>query len=161
MHAVMRAMMQGEATPAQIGGLLVALRLKGESVAEITAAARVMRELASRVEVDKTGLVDTCGTGGDGTNTFNISTAAAFVVAASGARVAKHGNRSVSGKSGSADVLEAAGVNLELKPAEIASCIETVNIALCLRRCIMPRQNMRSGRGANWVFAPCLMCSGH
>lgn len=128
MRAVMRAMMRGEATPAQIGGLLVALRLKGESVAEITAAARVMRELASRVEVDKAGLVDTCGTGGDGANSFNISTTAAFVAAASGARVAKHGNRAVSGKSGSADVLAAAGVNLELNPAQIADCIETARI---------------------------------
>lgn len=128
MQAVMRAIMRGEATPAQIGGLLVALRLKGESVTEITAAARVMRELASRVEVDTAGLVDTCGTGGDGTNSFNISTTAAFVAAASGARVAKHGNRAVSGKSGSADVLAAAGVNLELNPAQIADCIETVNI---------------------------------
>lgn len=128
MRAVMRAMMRGEATPAQIGGLLVALRLKGESVAEITAAARVMRELASRVEVDKAGLVDTCGTGGDGANSFNISTTAAFVTAASGARVAKHGNRAVSGKSGSADVLAAAGVNLELNPAQIADCIETARI---------------------------------
>ena len=128
MQAVMRAIMRGEATPAQIGGLLVALRLKGESVTEITAAARVMRELASRVEVDTVGLVDTCGTGGDGTNSFNISTTAAFVAAASGARVAKHGNRAVSGKSGSADVLAAAGVNLELNPAQIADCIETVHI---------------------------------
>lgn len=128
MRAVMRAMMRGEATPAQIGGLLVALRLKGESVAEITAAVRVMRELASRVEVNKAGLVDTCGTGGDGTNSFNISTTAAFVAAASGARVAKHGNRAVSGKSGSADVLAAAGVNLELNPAQIADCIETAHI---------------------------------
>lgn len=128
MRAVMRAMMRGEATPAQIGGLLVALRIKGESVAEITAAARVMRELASRVEVNKAGLVDTCGTGGDGTNSFNISTTAAFVTAASGARVAKHGNRAVSGKSGSADVLAAAGVNLELNPAQIADCIETARI---------------------------------
>lgn len=128
MRAVMRAMMRGEATPAQIGGLLVALRLKGESVAEITAAVRVMRELASRVEVNKAGLVDTCGTGGDGTNSFNISTTAAFVTAASGARVAKHGNRAVSGKSGSADVLAAAGVNLELNPAQIADCIETAHI---------------------------------
>ena len=128
MQAVMRAIMRGEVTPAQIGGLLVALRLKGESVTEITAAARVMRELASRVEVDTAGLVDTCGTGGDGTNSFNISTTAAFVAAASGARVAKHGNRAVSGKSGSADVLAAAGVNLELNPAQIADCIETVHI---------------------------------
>lgn len=128
MQAVMRAIMRGEATPAQIGGLLVALRIKGESVAEITAAARVMRELASRVEVNKAGLVDTCGTGGDGTNSFNISTTAAFVTAASGARVAKHGNRAVSGKSGSADVLAAAGVNLELNPAQIADCIETAHI---------------------------------
>ena len=128
MHSVMQTIMQGDATSAQIGGLLVALRLKGESVDEITAAAEVMRELASKVDVDKTNLVDTCGTGGDGTNTFNISTTSAFVVAASGAKVAKHGNRSVSSKSGSADVLEAAGVNLELNANQIVSCIENVGI---------------------------------
>jgi anthranilate phosphoribosyltransferase len=128
MHAVMQTIMQGEATAAQIGGLLVALRLKGESVDEITAAAEVMRELAERVEVDQTHLVDTCGTGGDGANTFNISTTSAFVVAASGAKVAKHGNRSVSSKSGSADVLEAAGVNLELNAGQVVSCIENVGI---------------------------------
>jgi anthranilate phosphoribosyltransferase len=128
MHAVMKTIMQGEATPAQIGGLLVALRLKGESVDEITAAAEVMRELAEKVNVDKTHLVDTCGTGGDGANTFNISTTSAFVVAAAGAKVAKHGNRSVSSKSGSADVLEAAGVNLELNGEQVESCIENVGI---------------------------------
>ncbi len=128
MHAVMKTIMQGEATPAQIGGLLVALRLKGESVDEITAAAEVMRELAEKVNVDKTHLVDTCGTGGDGANTFNISTTSAFVVAAAGAKVAKHGNRSVSSKSGSADVLEAAGVNLELNAEQVVSCIENVGI---------------------------------
>lgn len=128
MHTVMQTIMQGEATPAQIGGLLVALRLKGESVDEITAAAEVMRKLATKVNVDKTNLVDTCGTGGDGANTFNISTTSAFVVAASGAKVAKHGNRSVSSKSGSADVLEAAGINLELSADQVASCIENVGI---------------------------------
>jgi len=128
MHSVMQTIMQGEATSAQIGGLLVALRLKGESVDEITAAAEVMRELAEKVNVDKTNLVDTCGTGGDGANTFNISTTSAFVVAASGAKVAKHGNRSVSSKSGSADVLEAAGVNLELNANEVVSCIENIGI---------------------------------
>lgn len=128
MNAVMKTIMQGEATPAQIGGLLVALRLKGESVDEITAAAEVMRELAEKVNVDKTNLVDTCGTGGDGANTFNISTTSAFVVSAAGAKVAKHGNRSVSSKSGSADVLEAAGVNLELNAEQVESCIENVGI---------------------------------
>lgn len=128
MHTVMKTIMQGEATPAQIGGLLVALRLKGESVDEITAAAEVMRELAEKVNVVKAHLVDTCGTGGDGANTFNISTTSAFVVAAAGAKVAKHGNRSVSSKSGSADVLEAAGVNLELNAEQVASCIESVGI---------------------------------
>ncbi|GJM04089.1 MAG: anthranilate phosphoribosyltransferase [marine bacterium B5-7] len=128
MHSVMKTIMQGEATSAQIGGLLVALRLKGESVDEITAAAEVMRELAEKVDVDKTNLVDTCGTGGDGANTFNISTTSAFVVAASGAKVAKHGNRSVSSKSGSADVLEAAGVNLKLNAEQVVSCIENVGI---------------------------------
>ena len=128
MHSVMQAIMQGNATPAQIGGLLVALRIKGETVDEITAAAEVMRQLAAKVEVDKTNLIDTCGTGGDSSNTFNISTTSAFVVAASGAKVAKHGNRSVSSKSGSADVLEAAGINIELNVEQVASCIENIGI---------------------------------
>ena len=128
MHSVMQAIMQGNATPAQIGGLLVALRIKGETVDEITAAAEVMRQLATKVEVDKTNLIDTCGTGGDSSNTFNISTTSAFVVAASGAKVARHGNRSVSSKSGSADVLEAAGINIELNVEQVASCIENIGI---------------------------------
>ena len=128
MHSVMQTIMQGNATPAQIGGLLVALRTKGETVDEITAAAEVMRQLATKVEVDKTNLIDTCGTGGDSSNTFNISTTSAFVVAASGAKVAKHGNRSVSSKSGSADVLEAAGINIELNVEQVASCIENIGI---------------------------------
>ncbi len=128
MHSVMQTIMQGNATSAQIGGLLIALRIKGETVDEITAAAEVMRKLVAKVDVDKTNLVDTCGTGGDSLNTFNISTTSAFVVAASGARVAKHGNRSVSSKSGSADVLEAAGINIELDEEQVASCIEDVGI---------------------------------
>jgi len=128
MNSVMQTIMQGNATSAQIGGLLVALRIKGETVDEITAAAEVMRELVAKVDVDKTNLIDTCGTGGDSSNTFNISTTSAFVVAASGARVAKHGNRSVSSKSGSADVLEAAGINIELNAEQVASCIENVGI---------------------------------
>lgn len=128
MRELMRAIMSGGATPAQIGGFLVALRAKGETVPEVVAAAEVMRELAARVPVRCDHLVDTCGTGGDGTHTFNISTAAAFVAAAAGARVAKHGNRSVSSKSGSADVLEAAGVNLELSPEQVRACIEVVGL---------------------------------
>ena len=128
MHSVMQTIMQGNATPAQIGGLLVALRTKGETVDEITAAAEVMRQLAAKVKVDKTNLIDTCGTGGDSSNTFNISTTSAFVVAASGAKVAKHGNRSVSSKSGSADVLEAAGINIELNVEQVTNCIENIGI---------------------------------
>lgn len=128
MQQIMQAIMTGECTPAQIAGFLIALRMKGETVDEIAAAANVMRQLSNRVEVNSTHLVDTCGTGGDATNTFNISTTVAFVTAGAGAHVAKHGNRSVSSKSGSADVLEAAGIRLNLTPDQVADCIEAVGI---------------------------------
>ena len=129
MESVMHKLMSGKATPAQIGAILTALRMKGESLEEITAAVQVMRSLATPVRLDdKTTLVDTCGTGGDGANTFNISTASAFVVAAAGGTVAKHGNRSISSKSGSADVLEAAGVDLTLTPEQVAECIKETHV---------------------------------
>jgi anthranilate phosphoribosyltransferase len=128
MREVMRTIMTGDATPSQIAGLLVALRMKGETIDEIAAAASVMRELAQRVEVGLQPLIDTCGTGGDGIGTFNISTAAAFVTAAAGGRVAKHGNRAASSASGSADVLEAAGARIDLKPAQVAACVREVGI---------------------------------
>ena len=127
MTAMMRLIMSGEMSPELVAGLLVALRTKKETVGEIAAAARVMREFATTVHVDdRTHLVDVVGTGGDGAHTFNISTAAMFVAAAAGAKIAKHGNRSVSSKSGSADVLEALGVNLGLSAEQVAKCIATV-----------------------------------
>jgi anthranilate phosphoribosyltransferase len=151
MEAVMRLIMTGKATPAQIGGFLVGLRMKGETVDEITAAASVMRELATHVDVAGPHLVDTCGTGGDGASTFNISTASAIVTAAAGGRVAKHGNRSVSSSSGSADVLEAAGVRLDLTPEQVASCIDRVGVGFlfapqhhgAMKHAIGPRREMR------------------
>ena len=122
--------MTGEATPAQIGGYLVALRMKGETVAEITGSARAMRAQASQADGDArtARVLDTAGTGGDGAHTFNISTAAAFVIAGAGRKVAKHGNRAASSKCGSADVLAALGVNLDLTPEQVATCIEEVGI---------------------------------
>ena len=128
MQAVMRQIMTGQCTDAQIGAFLVALRMKSESIDEIVGAVQVMRELAEPVRFPTDRLVDTCGTGGDGMNIFNVSTAAAFVVAAAGGRVAKHGNRAVSGKSGSADLLEAAGVYLDLAPEQVARSVETVGV---------------------------------
>jgi len=129
MESVMLQLMSGKATQAQIGAILTALRMKGETLAEVTSAVRVMRSLATPVVLDDTSkLVDTCGTGGDGANTFNISTACAFVVAAAGGVVAKHGNRSISSKSGSADVLEVAGVNLNLTPEQVAECIRETGV---------------------------------
>jgi len=150
MSATMRLIMTGEATPAQVGGFLIGLRMKGETIDEIAAAAGVMRELASKVEVDKKHLVDTCGTGGDASGSFNISTASAIVVAAAGGKVAKHGNRSISSKSGSADVLETAGVNLEISPVQVAECVNEIGVGFmfaplhhsAMKHAIGPRREM-------------------
>jgi len=126
---IMRSIMAGEWTPVMLAALITGLRVKKETIGEITAAAQVMREFSTKVELaDKTHLVDIVGTGGDGAHTFNISTCAMFVAAAAGARVSKHGGRSVSSKSGSADVMESLGVNINLPPAAIARCIEQVGI---------------------------------
>ena len=146
----MQLIMTGQATPAQIGGFLIGLRMKGETVDEIAGAAQVMRELATRVPVSGANLVDTCGTGGDGASTFNISTASALVAAAAGAQVAKHGNRSVSSSCGSADVLEAAGVNLDLDADQVAECVERIGIGFlfapkhhsAMKHAIGPRKEM-------------------
>ena len=150
MMSVMRTIMTGEATDAQIGAFLMGLRMKGEAIDEIVGAASVMRELSQKVDVPEDFLVDTCGTGGDGANIFNVSTASAFVVAAAGGRVAKHGNRSVSSKSGSADVLEASGVCLDLDASQVANCIETLGVGfmfapahhLAMRYAIGPRKEL-------------------
>lgn len=128
MRDVMRQIMSGGASDAQIGAFLVALRIKGESIDEITGAVEVMRELVIGVEIYGDNLVDIVGTGGDESNLFNVSTASTFVVAAAGGRVAKHGNRSVSSKSGAADVLEAAGVNLNLNAEQVAQCVDQIGV---------------------------------
>ena len=126
---VMHQVMSGELTPAQIAGFLIALRIKGETVDEIAAAAEVMRELATHVTIrDDAHLIDTCGTGGDGIHTFNVSTVSAFVAAAAGAKVANHGGRSVSSACGSADVLEALGINVNLAPDQVAACVDDIGI---------------------------------
>lgn len=150
MTAVMEQIMTGQATPAQIGGFLIGLQMKGETVTEIAAAAKVMRSLATPVEITGEHVVDTCGTGGDGASTFNVSTASAFIVAAAGAKVAKHGNRSISSSSGSADVLEAAGVNLEISPERVKHCIDTIGVGFmfaqkhhgAMKHAIGPRREM-------------------
>ncbi len=150
MTSIMRQIMTGECTSSQIGGFLVGLRMKGESVDEISAAATVMRELATRVGVDSEHLVDTCGTGGDASGSFNISTASALVAAAAGARVAKHGNRSMTSSSGSADVLEAAGVKLDIPPERVGKCVAAVGVGFmfapahhgAMKHAIGPRKEM-------------------
>lgn len=150
MRTVMRTMMSGELSDAQIAGFLIALRCKGETVEEIAAAVGVLRELVRQVPVSGEHVIDTCGTGGDGANTFNISTAAAFVVAAAGGKVAKHGNRSVSSKCGSADVLEAAGINLDMPADQVADCVDSIGVGFlfaakhhsAVRHTVGPRQEM-------------------
>jgi len=149
MIEVMNQIMSGEATPAQVGAFITALRMKGETVDEITGAARVMRERATWIRVgrgvldidrddiniDQETILDVVGTGGDCTNTFNVSTTVTFVVSACGVRVAKHGNRSVSSLCGSADVLEKLGVNLDVTPQQVERCINEIGLGFLLRSC--------------------------
>src|SRR6056297_2230177 len=150
MQAAMHQIMAGEATPAQIAGLLVGLSVKGETVEEIVAAATVMRELASGVTGLDGPLTDIVGTGGDGASLFNVSTASAFVAAAAGVRVAKHGNRSVSSKSGAADLLEAAGCRLDLNSDQVAQLINELNVGFlfapqhhsAMKHAIGPRKSL-------------------
>jgi len=149
-ESVMDQIMDGLATQAQIGAFLTALRLKGETVPEITGCARAMRRRVIPIKPQRTDLVDTCGTGGDRAGTFNVSTTAAFVVAGAGLGVAKHGNRSVSSQCGSADVLEALGVRLDLSPDQVAKCIDEVGFGFlfaprlhpAMKHAIAPRREM-------------------
>lgn len=150
MRTVMRQIMSGGATPVQVAGFMVALRMKGETVDEITAAAEVMRELAVGVRVDVPNLVDIVGTGGDGSALFNVSTASGFVVAAAGGHVAKHGNRSITSKSGSADMLEAAGVALDVPADCVADCVRELGVGFMfaprhhgsMRHAAVPRKEL-------------------
>jgi len=150
MKEVMAQIMTGAATDAQVGAFLMGMRLKGETVDEITAAVMVMRDLVSGVPISGAHLVDIVGTGGDGANLFNVSTAATFVVAAAGGTVAKHGNRSVSSNCGSADVLEAAGIQLDLNPQQVAACVNEIGVGFmfapahhsAMRHAIGPRKEM-------------------
>jgi anthranilate phosphoribosyltransferase len=156
MVQVMDQIMTGKATDAQIGAFLAALAFKGETMEEIAGAAQVMREKATRIPVKSPNVVDTCGTGGDGSHTFNISTTAAFVAAGAGVKVAKHGNRGVSSKCGSADVLKALGVNIEIGPEKVGSCVDEVGIGFlfapllhgAMKHAIGPRREM----GVRTVF---------
>ncbi|HAS17939.1 MAG: anthranilate phosphoribosyltransferase [Nitrospirae bacterium RIFCSPLOWO2_02_42_7] len=149
-ETVMEEIMSGLATQAQIASFLTALRIKGETVEEITGAARVMRSKATRINVAAHNIVDTCGTGGDRSHTFNISTSAAFVVAGAGVTVAKHGNRSVSSACGSADVLKALGVNIDIQPERVEKCVNEIGIGFlfapvhhpAMRYAIGPRQEI-------------------
>ena len=149
-EAAMRDIMTGEATPAQIGGYLLSLRMKGETIEEITGSAAAMRDVANVAPVMSQNVIDTCGTGGDASNTLNISTTVAFVAAGAGIPVAKHGNRSVSSKSGSADVLGALGVNLNVTPEQAAQCVDEVGIGFlfapafhpAMRHAIGPRREL-------------------
>ncbi|MDD5228849.1 MAG: anthranilate phosphoribosyltransferase [Methylococcales bacterium] len=156
MRDAMQFFMTGKANDAQIAGFLCALRSKGETIDEITAAAEVMRELATPIEITGEHVIDTCGTGGDGANTFNISTTSAFIVAAAGGQVAKHGNRSVSSCCGSADVLELAGVDLNLSPEQVAQCIATLGIGFLFAQkyhgAMQHTRDVRKSLGVRNVF---------
>jgi anthranilate phosphoribosyltransferase len=152
----MNCIMDGEATQAQIGSFITALRIKGETIEEITGCARVMRDKAEKITLDLDYYIDTCGTGGDGAKTFNISTASAFVAAAGGVHVAKHGNRSVSSKCGSADVLEALGIKIDLSPFQVKKCTEDIGIgflfAPAFHKCMKHAAGPRKELGIRTIF---------
>lgn len=149
-HKAMSKIMLGDATPVQIASYLTALRMKGETIDEITGAARAMREVCIKVPVERDDILDTCGTGEDGLSTFNISTTSAFVIAGAGIGVAKHGNRAVSSKCGSADVIEFLGIRLELTPLELGKCIDEIGIGFlfapslhpAMEHAMLPRREM-------------------
>ena len=149
-RAVMEQIMRGDATPSQIGAYLMAMRMKGETVDELTGAAEVMRALVTRVGSCRAPLLDTCGTGGDLSGSYNISTAVAFVAVGAGATVAKHGNRSVSSRAGSADVLEALGVRIDLEPEAMSRCLDEIGVAFLyaprlhgsMKHAVGPRREM-------------------
>ncbi len=153
---VMNEIMEGKVTDAQLAAFLIALRLKGETIDEITAIAKIMREKANTINPKVNFLVDTCGTGGDNSNTFNISTTAAFVVSGVGVSVAKHGNKSISSKCGSADVLKELGVNIELQPNQVEKCIEEIGIGFMFAPIFHPAMkyalNVRRELGVRTIF---------
>ena len=151
--AVMDEIMSGQATPAQIGSFLTALRMKGETAEEIAGMAEVMRDKALRVDAEEP-LVDTCGTGGDASGTFNISTTAAFVVAGAGVKVAKHGNRAASSACGSADVLEALGVKIDLSPEGVQRCLRDVGIGFMFAPAFHPAMKFAAGPAERWGYVP-------
>ncbi len=142
--SAMYEVFSGEGTPAQLGALLIALRIKGESVDEIVGLAKVMREHSLRVEVEGP-LLDTCGTGGDNQGTFNVSTAAAFIAAGAGARIAKHGNRAMTSGCGSADLLEALGAKIDLSPGQVAQCIERTGFGFMFAQAFHPAMKHAAG----------------
>jgi anthranilate phosphoribosyltransferase len=155
-YEVMKQVISGNLSDAQVAGLLVALRMRGESISEIIGFARAMRDMAFRIQVERQPLIDTCGTGGDGSHTFNISTASAFVAAGAGVAVAKHGNRSITSSCGSADVLEELGYNLNLQPESVKKCIEDIGIGFLFAPLFHPAMrnvaHIRKQLGIRTVF---------
>lgn len=162
MQAVMRQIMTGQCTDAQIGAFLMGMRMKSETIDEIVGAVAVMRELADGVQLPTLEhVVDVVGTGGDGANIFNVSSAASFVVAAAGGKVAKHGNRAVSGKSGSADLLEAAGIYLELTSEQVARCIDTVGVGFMFAQVHHKAMKYAAGPRRELNCGLCSTCLAH
>ncbi len=148
---VMSEIMNGEATPAQIASFITAMRMKGETASEIAGCARTMRDNALHVNPKRNDVVDTCGTGGDSSGTFNISTTVAFVAAGAGLGVAKHGNRSITSKCGSADLMEALGIRIDLTPEQVAQCVDEVGIGFCYASFPSGDEICHTSKAGTWI----------